>query len=699
MSLLTRTFKEKQMKTETRRWAQCLKMMAMLAAVAAAAAAQGDGSYTWAGGTSGNWDSSTANWNDGAANVAWVEGTNAVFNNSSATTITVVGDHTASNITETGTANLTLAGSGTLSWTGWFKTTRYTYINNPLTDDGNGLHFDICNHTYLRTDNTHTGGTYLKSSTGANYNALILKTDAELGAVPATPQTNIVFEAGTGHVVLHADSNTDIHVHTNRTILIKDGATMYVGSHGKLRIYGDIRGELHSGYPTGTRLATRGTDWHNRTYLYGTNYFGKLYVESNLEIADGQTTLVTSGAGIGGDAALYVAGNGSAYNDQYGYLKLSGGKLVNYQSSYRFHVGGYGHVDIAGGTVSLTSAEYLNALNSPGKTTIRDGGLLTCDLFRLAQTYAAKGGELFLNTNGTLRCRAIFLDLGYGASHGTIHFNGGKLQSTTGNNGDNVVWNQTHNNWSNAVFQVEAGGAIFDTSNGHHIFFGRTLVSGLGAGETDGGLTCLLANGRAVVLNNDAMHTYTGPTRVEAVGSGSDDCTLQCRGANILPATTTLQLGPGTRAGFSDWVGSSDAERTDQMQKVARVEGCGRVFYNSLLTVTNAVAPVFDGAYGTLSFQKACSLSGDYELTGDRNGCGCLKFESVGQNISGLALKVADFTALNEDAHVDFYKILDAPNGYTGKFADGNLSGPWHVQYTSTAAYLFCQKGTVITFR
>ena len=55
--IYARNFTEKQMKTETGRGAQCLKMMAMLAAVAAAAVAHGDGSYTWAGGTSGNWDS------------------------------------------------------------------------------------------------------------------------------------------------------------------------------------------------------------------------------------------------------------------------------------------------------------------------------------------------------------------------------------------------------------------------------------------------------------------------------------------------------------------------------------------------------------------------------------------------------------------------------------------------------------------
>ena len=670
-------------------------LAALVMVAALAAAARGD-SYTWAGGTSGNWDSSTANWNDGEANVAWAEGTNAVFNNSANTTITVVGDHSASNITEAGTAQVTLAGSGKLSWTGTFRTIGTTSFYNPFTDNGGGLRFDINAHTYFNTANMHTGGTYLKSAVGGGAYAIILRGggDATFGAVPATRSTNIVIEAGSGSVVFHADSNQDISIHTNRTILIKNGATMYVGSHGKLRVRSNIVGELANGYPTGTRLATYSTYWQNRTYIYGTNYFGRLYVEGDMEIADGHTTLVTSSAGTGENAALYVKGNGTAYNNKKGYLLVSGGKLVNYQGNYRFHINNYGHLDIAGGTVSMTSAEFLNALSSPGKTTIRDGGLLECYQFRLEQTTVGDGGELCLNTNGTLRCRNIWIDFP-NSGKGIVHFNGGKLLSTAGNSDVPVILSPTNAKWDNQRFQVEAGGAIFDTSNGHHLLFGRPLVSGVGAGETDGGLTCLLANGRNVVLDSAAGHSYTGPTRVEAVGSGTSARTLQCRTANVLPSTTTLQIGPGAQAGFSDWA----ATPSDLAQTIARLEGTGRVVSNSLLVVTGAVAPIFDGAYGTLAIEKPCSLSGDYEVAGDANGCGCLKLEASGQDISGLALKVADFEALNEDARVDFYKILDAPNGYSGQFASGNLFGPWHVRHTSTAAYLFCQKGTAITLR
>ena len=139
-------------------------------------------------------------------------------------------------------------------------------------------------------------------------------------------------------------------------------------------------------------------------------------------------------------------------------------------------------------------------------------------------------------------------------------------------------------------------------------------------------------------------------------------------------------------------------------QTVARLEGCGRVFRNSLLTVTEAVAPVFDGAYGTLTFEKACSLNCDYEIVGDANGCSRIKLEAgsndypTKQDISGLTLKVADLSAFDKKAPKSRYKILDAPYGYEGKFDESELTDCWRVVYASNAAYLSC-KGTTIILR
>ena len=217
------------------------------------------------------------------------------------------------------------------------------------------------------------------------------------------------------------------------------------------------------------------------------------------------------------------------------------------------------------------------------------------------------------------------------------------------------------------------------------------LKSGVAEGETDGGLT---VRGENIFVMTVTGSDYNGRTRLE------HGARMQCRAAQVLPSGTTLQMGSDTSIGFNVWTNYEDVAQT-----VARVEGCGRVFRNSLLTVTEAVAPVFDGVYGTLTFEKACSLNGDYEITGDANGCSCIKLESgssadpTKQDISGLTLKVADLSALDKEARKSRYKILDAPYGYTGTFNLGNVADPWAVEYKNNAAYLYYARGTFFSIR
>ena len=89
-----------------------------------------------------------------------------------------------------------------------------------------------------------------------------------------------------------------------------------------------------------------------------------------------------------------------------------------------------------------------------------------------------------------------------------------------------------------------------------------------------------------------------------------------------------------------------------------------------------------------------------------RQGCSCISLELAGkgtypkQDISGLTLKVVDFSALDKDAPCDTYKILDAPYGYTGTFAKpAGWPDGWDVKYTATAAYLRFTRGLMISVR
>ena len=212
--------------------------------------------------------------------------------------------------------------------------------------------------------------------------------------------------------------------------------------------------------------------------------------------------------------------------------------------------------------------------------------------------------------------------------------------------------------------------------------------------EQDGGLTCALGNDKDVVLCDQARCSYNGPTRTTFIG-GNNNGSLQCRVANALPATTTLQIGPRTQIGFnSTWSSSNNLDQT-----VARVEGVGNVVYCTKLVVTNGISPVFDGAYGTLTFNNTCSLAGDYTIVGDTNGCGCVTFKQR-QDISNLMLTFSDVEKMNYLAKSNFYKILDAPEGYTGEFLlAADWPRKWGVKYTANKVYVYGINATRILLR
>lgn len=667
-------------------------MAAVAAAICLALALPGAGiadTLTWTGGASGTW-SAAGSWKNSSGNtVAWSDGSDAVITMTTATTIAIPGAVSAASVTVSGNYTLTLDGGGSLSWSGWYKNANSAKsVLNVVVSGSSGAHFDVGNTLTLNGANTYTGGTFFTNST-TTLRGVILGSDAALGAVPGSPAENIHFLGG--KVALLAASGKSVELNANRTIKISDGATCFTAPQGTLRIPGAIVGEnAANGSPTGTALSTESPWWHGTTILSGTNSVGRLFVTNKLEIAAGRTTLTTASQGVNANAALQVAGTGKGYSATYGHLAVSGGTLINYQTGYRFQTSQYGQLDICGGEVRQpyntagngTYGQFLNGYSTPGKITVRDGGYFQTSWLRLSQCQTAPGGEFHLCTNGMARVRYVGRDFTSAASYkGTFHFNGGALQSLEGNSGTSVTQEPDNGKWEGLDFVVEAGGAILDTSNGQDVWFGRPLLAGLADGETDGGLVARLGGGRSVVLTS-AGNTFTGPVRTEAVGAGSGARTLQIRAANALPASATLQVGPGTRVGFS-----SDFATTDLAQTVARLEGTGAVVSNSLLAVTGAVAPVFDGAYGTLSLEKTCALSGDYEIAGDASGCSCL-FVAAGQNVSGLTLAVADFSALNSERTARKYKILDAPDGFAGKFAAGNVAAPWFVEYTSTGAYL-----------
>ena len=649
--------------------------------------------YTWMSSPADAlWNTTSLNWNSG---VAWVDGNNAIFGSSSSKTVTVDGNRTAADITVNG---YTFNGSSTLSWAGTMTITGTTTINAPLADNGNGLHFAPNAHVFLFGRNTHTGGTYVG---GIDDRAFGLSAgDAALGVVPTTPQTNVIVEANK-YAIFYVTANTELNA--NRHFFVKDGAWCGFAGQSKptFRIKGEIHGEILNGqsWPTTTHVKSHyRSDWPAHIVLDPgeghTNDVGMLSSLGWLEIASGVMKVTSPAMAIGDGSALVYVGGGGGYQDYRARLTISGGELYAppEMGFRRFHTEKYASVEVTGGKINMPKVEYLNALDGPSMLTISDGGELICREFRISQTRTGDGGVVNLNNGGRLTVSTFRMDSDY---PGGMNFNGGIISRQNNDfvESEFTGERQQNNYWGNVQCKVLAGGAIFEPRNGYNVFWKLPLKSGVADGETDGGLT---VRGENIFVMTVTGSDYNGRTRLE------HGARMQCRAAQVLPSGTTLQMGTNTTFGISDW---DNDHPNDLAQTIARVEGCGRVFRNSLLTVTEAVAPVFDGVYGTLTFEKACPLNGDYEITGDANGCSCIRLESgssaspTKQDISGLTLKVVDFSALDKTARKSKYKILDAPYGYEGRFNLGNVADPWAVEYRDNAAYLYYARGTFFSIR
>ena len=76
-----------------------------------------------------------------------------------------------------------------------------------------------------------------------------------------------------------------------------------------------------------------------------------------------------------------------------------------------------------------------------------------------------------------------------------------------------------------------------------------------------------------------------------------------------------------------------------------------------------------------------------------------MKFNVAGMDIGNLALKVLDVSAFDTEKNTHFYKVVDAPNGYSGRFSSVTIPPPWQVKYVDTGIYVYFPKGTVLLFR
>ena len=380
-----------------------------------------------------------------------------------------------------------------------------------------GLHFISTKTVRLSSaNNTFKGGTWLEGDmTLQNFSG----SDGAFGATPSSPTTNIFIK---GNVTIFGGNGSDQYtLHRNRNIAIDAGKTVTIGANSGgtgFRIGGEITVPDGEGCQTNTIVKFGG--WDGLVVLDTgdgrTNRLDRVQVLKQLEIASGTTVVRSPSNGTGDSGPIYIAGNAEAYSDSAGRLTVSGGKLVIEGGRY-FNANKYAQVVVNGGTISAMAdyAEYLNGLGGgPAKLTVENGGLFECFRVRVSQSDAAN--EINVNTGGVLR--TAYLMMSATGCSGTVNLNGGTVvayESSTVSEADAGIYRNNFigdgsSKWGNVIVRVLAGGAKFNT-DGYSPKVNVPLVSGVGGGETDGGLT----KSGSGTLTMTKTSTYNGPTRLD----------------------------------------------------------------------------------------------------------------------------------------------------------------------------------------
>ena len=540
---------------------------------------------------------------------------------------------------------------------------------------------------------TYNGGTYINGGVASAVFGVsgVSGDDSVFGAVPASPATNIWIS---GNSPTLFNTNGTFTINANRTIHVANGKILYTGAgkDARLVIGGLVKGETAVGaeYSTGTALRVR-NDWDGTTVLSPgagrTNDIGRLVVQGALEITNGVTMIASASAGTSVDNALmYVTAGSAAASGKKGRVVVrDGGVLYAPQTSTRYAImANYAQTDICGGTVDMPNVDWLNALNNPTLTTIRDGGTMNVGNFRVAQGVSGNPTVVRLATNGVLRCKQLTLDTSKSQT-ATFLFDGGYLHPTVSNTSFCASWNNTA--WNNITFAVGPGGAGFETAldDNVNIWLYRQLVSSVAAGEKDGGLMARGPDGTAVVLMTNM--TYNGATTI-------DTTLIQQRGGdNLLPAGTDIVLKNGGE--LSLWTYGNSPRAT--AATLGGVSGSGTLKHLTAATFSGTFAPSIGG---TIEFDSTpISLSGTLEIAGDATGCGKVKFDQA-QSLNGLALSVSgvdSFSTADEDKRL--YKIVEG--NYSGEFSGGvsGLTHDWHVSYKADGVYLTHQDAFTIVVR
>lgn len=642
------------------------------------AASSAADTLTWmASPADANWNLSSFNWNSGAL---WTDGSDAIFPAvSSQKRIALSGTRTAHDVT--------LDGAGYNFSGALLKVTGKVTVNAATATFAAGFGGDsvriggpstaIAYMGYMANNPPTVKTTYLEDEVVIAPNHAYCFAQA----APAAPTPNIVV-TGVGPSIFFNNGTSANTMGSARRVRVAAGSTLHLGASGSIS-WNNLAAEPSPGidFNTNSVVDVPGK-WSGLVTLNPTvgttNAIGRLSIGGRAKVTGGTTRLGAPKLATGAGALLYVDGNSSAFSATRGNFAVEGATLFASDSPRYVEVSHYGQVSVSGGgRVYMPGAEWLNGLNGPGRLTIGNGEFAV-DTLRVSQSGSARS-EVNLNEGGVMRVSQLRMD---NASVATFAFNGGTFQSTRSVDA-RTLFTQTGSRWANVSFTVGEKGANFDTSNGIDIWWDRPLLSGAAA---DGGIRKTGAG----ILVFRAASAYTGPTVLE---SGR----IQARVDHAVPDGTTLRLGGGADTKFSASTYETETPVRNTVQVIDRVEGSGILDNMTASTVTNSIAP---SVGGVIEFETVCSLSGNFEISGDAAGCGRMKV-AADQDISGLSLVAGDMAGMDADAETGIYTILDAPGGYTGRFAVAGSfpSDLWRVRYTGTAVVLVPVKPFVMVLR
>ena len=554
---------------------------------------------------------------------------------------------------------------------------------------------------------TYRGGLHI-AGTGGHIG---VRADRNLGAVPAAPTDNIFFDAAGASTIL-IGHGSGVTLDANRRLRIADGARARIGSYdngSSLTVNGTISCEdpkngILATYPYSQSATSFAGPVTLDPGVGNTNILGRLWIGQPTVIASGTTLLMNTNAlsasisGASADDEEYGTNDGSPLNIYGGgWLTVTGGEL---RAAGRRPISQSASLTITGGLVDFDGHEILHAnaetwmpggeSSVPAITTVRDGGRLYASKIRMAgagnKTDASKS-VLNIETGGLVRVKgSLYIDGNQPSYAATVNFNGGTLE-----------WARTHNSWEdspygndnaatqdNIAYNILEGG--MNITNDVEMWFYPAITSGVGAGETDGGLT-KWGTGLFALMNTN--NTFNGPVTVMqgTVSIGAD---------GAIPATGTVRVNSGARFSLNN-----------HSQSLARIEGSGSFAGvenggTKLLSVTSAIAPGMGAdAPGTLTLDGEINIASGTALEIDvaADGTGdCLSYPD-NLDLSKLRLVINDGTKLNRD-HA--YAIVSVAQGMSvqNQFAsvDG-LPRTWHVKYRADGVELHYTNPTMFVVR